>query len=385
MLKTILTIGAYERDNFGDALFFVVLDFIAHQRDIELVPGSVMGSDMREYFGKYVFPYNFLLERYQFDAMWVVGGEIGVCDISMAFPMSIEKNFFSRYDALLPEIKKTCDTFLSGITSHQLAYLPFLETYIKNKKTPLVVNSVGGFQNLEQFHEDTICKSTLDILRSAKVVSVRSEQSHLYLNSQGVQNTLIPDSVHAISLLYKPVPVYQCSYVVFQLKERLCDSYGIEVVAKNIVDIVNKYGMPVYLFAAGTANHHDSLAKYEEIQKYAREVFNENRIEIIYEKNSLKRVDIIAHAHIWIGSSLHGRIVAMSYNIPRVSFFSEKVSEYSKLWDSQFPYNTTLETLLDSCDKALAIDHISMAISGKALAGQAVSNIHNIFDTIYVR
>ena len=43
----ILTIGAYERDNFGDLLFFILLKRILEGKNCNIVAGSIVGSDMR--------------------------------------------------------------------------------------------------------------------------------------------------------------------------------------------------------------------------------------------------------------------------------------------------------------------------------------------------
>lgn len=376
MSRKILTIGAYERDNFGDILFFLVLEYFAKKHNHELIAGSILTSDMREYFGRYIFPYHFLLSEYSFDAVWVVGGEMGACPIEFAVNMSINKNYKERYIQTHSTINTIANQYLVGGDNIHLAYLPYLQEYEKNKNTPLVINSVGGFEALSNTN-NILQENTLSTLRKAQMINVRSRYSHEYLLSKGIQNQLCPDSVHALPFFYQPSSTRQEEYILVQVSENLFNTYGVEAVSKSLYTIIQKYNHPVYLFSAGTANYHDSVESYKNIQKNMMDVYQENRVYIIDEKKPLKRVDWIANAQIWIGSSLHGRIVAASYCVPRVSFSLDKVNHYAETWDPLFPYGITPETLVQACDDALLIEPEGAKLSSSQLTKMAIFAIED--------
>jgi hypothetical protein len=50
-------------------------------KDVEVTPASIIFSDMREINGEVVYPYDLMLKLYEWDAVWVVGGEVGGVDV----------------------------------------------------------------------------------------------------------------------------------------------------------------------------------------------------------------------------------------------------------------------------------------------------------------
>lgn len=83
-----LLVGAHERDNFGDLLFYELTReyFDAHT----VVGGSVIAADMTGLIGTQVLPHNDLLATRRFDRVWVVGGELGGLDTRGALAMSLD-------------------------------------------------------------------------------------------------------------------------------------------------------------------------------------------------------------------------------------------------------------------------------------------------------
>lgn len=385
MERTILTIGAYERDNFGDLLFLLVFEYICKKRNINLVLGSCIESDMKDYFGKYVFPYHFLLSNYSYDTIWVVGGEIGGCTSQMAVEMSIQNTYLDRYQCMEQSARNLLNEYLTGEKSDHLAYLPNIMKYKKNRNTPFIVNSVGGFESLEQNTDLVVMQNTINVLKNAQAVSVRSIPSFEYLSRQGINAVLVPDSVHALSFFYSPERPIVEEYFLFQVSKFFFDTYGIEIIAKSLYEIIQKYDCQIYLFSAGNANHHDSLEIYEYLKKYIQEKYSEVRIHIVYENNPLKRVNWIAFSKLAIGSSLHVRIIAITYNVPRVGLMLEKLNQYSETWDPVFPYAVVPSILLKECQKALEIDKKNIESIAQNLAVKARDNIEEILNTVYVK
>jgi hypothetical protein len=380
MKKNILAIGAYERDNFGDLLFFLTLKLALAKRECNLVASSIVSSDMRETLGEYVFPYHFLLSDYKWDAIWIVGGEMGGLDLTGALSMSLSG---IDYFKLSESGRMIVNKYLVGKDFRHLAYLPEISNYSKNKDAMLVINSVGGFEALSQDECSKLLESTKETLMDAAKICVRNKQSHEYLNSLGIKNNLLPDVVHAIATYYEGDKFSGEGYIIFQINVHLLEKYSIENVSEQIYNLIFKYGYKVCLFAAGTAKYHDSFTCYEKIKEHVKDKYKEERVDIIYERNPLALVDWIKNAKITIGSSLHLRIVSAAFAVPRVSLKVEKMTKYCQIWDDGQPYDIELENILQACNVAFAVKMEGMFKHAEALRISASENIEAIIEKIY--
>ena len=238
--KNILTIGAYERDNFGDLLFFIILEKAIKDLNCNLVAGSIIFSDMREYFGRLVYPYHILLTNYKWDAIIVVGGDIGKCDIESAIYMSIKHEYFHEYFSFK-------NSAITAINGQNLAYLPDVKSFENNQDACYVINSVGGFNAWNDLETE---KKVKKILLSADSISVRNKSSHAYLDSIDVENNLVPDVVHTIPLYHQIKDMDNGIYFLFQMNERLIRKYSIDSVSENLCEVIRKCKCKVYLFMA---------------------------------------------------------------------------------------------------------------------------------------
>jgi hypothetical protein len=335
--------------------------------------------------GEIVFPYDFLLNRYKWDAVWVVGGEMGSLDIGNAMLMSLKKEHAKIYQELEVEARESMH-FLAGNNTNHLAYLPIIEDYEVNKNTKLIINSVGGFELLDN-RNTVLFDSTMKTLKGAAFISVRSRRSHDFLNSYRIQNVLAPDIVHIIPLCFndKDYVFFQRqekNYVLFQINSSYFNEYPIEYISKKIYDIIIKYDYKIYLFAAGIANYHDDIEQYKNLKKYIQCNFHEDRIDIINERNPIALVNWIKNSQLWIGSSLHGRVISSAYSIPRVSLKMGKVSNYCDLWDNVFPYNVALDNILGSCEIAWSVEKKYADFQSQFLSEKANINLIRILDVL---
>lgn len=378
--KNILTIGAYERDNFGDLLFFLILKTVLRDRGYNIVAGSIVGSDMRNLIGEYVFPYHLLLKKYKWDVIWVVGGEMGALPLDGALRMSLGENFFKEYLQLDEDLRKIILDYLSCNIGDRLAYLPDINLYKKNLKTKLVLNSVGGFEELPFLENKNIIKNSIDSFKSLSSISVRNNYSHKYLESIGVSSRLSPDVVHILPKIYKNNKIDVCEYILFQVNKFYFDKNSIEDVGNVLIEIINKFNHDIYLFLAGTANLHDSKKDYLKIIDFVRDKIGKNKINIIEDRNPLHLVDWISNAKLWIGTSLHGRIISASYRVRRISLENKKVYNYCKKWDDIFPFNINLSDLLKSCEDANMVRDDAVCIKANELILKADDNLKSLLD-----
>lgn len=352
--KKILAIGAYERDNFGDLLFYQMLKSFLRNHDV--IAGSIMYSDMRQTLGEKVLPYTHLLEQHPWDAVWVVGGEVGGVDIDMAYRMSLDQSNVDVYDRLSPAKKRLVQQTLSAGSVPEMAYLPELDRLKLEKRPRLIINSVG-VSNISLMQDQAHRRRSNKVLRSATILSVRDEESSRYCERYDIPATLNPDVVHAIAKLPEWKALKKAKqtsrYVSFQISHHLLSSFGRNVVVDTLVELIRTLKMRVVLVAAGTAVHHDSYAEYQWVKALVQEKVGDGKIDILYSRQPSDIVATVINSSLWIGTSLHGRIIAGAFGVPRVSLQNQKVHRYATTWDDDYPSNVMIGDALVSAKLAL--------------------------------
>lgn len=333
-MRNILAIGAYERDNFGDYLFYEVLKRALPEDNI--MPGSVIASDMRDEYGFITIPYDFVLRNYDVDAVWVVGGEVGGVTVSSAINMSrgdILQNTQYSYES---EVGEKIGQLLGATRRNARAYIPDLRLYEKNKNKHLVIQSVGlrnFFLGAEDGHTP---------LRNVNRLVVRESHSYGLCRDNDIKASLSPDVVHSLPKFYTP-RVTGDNYILIQINKDTLDKYKTEQVSNIFRSLYETYKFPIILFAAGTANGHDSQEYYRAIIDNLDDV----DIKILENRKPLEIVDAIAAAKLVIGTSLHARIVAAAYGVSRISLENEKTANYAKEWDSAWPSDVGVSQLIE--------------------------------------
>lgn len=373
-MRNILAIGAYERDNFGDELFLLLLR--KWLSDDNIVAGSLINADMTSIYGETIVGYDVLLRAKRWDAVWVVGGEVGGVDIpfglSMSLPETINNIAYSRDAGVL----------MGAPNQEAAAYIPELKHYPLNSNVALVVNSVG-LSNAKNVNSPPV-RSMLRSLRRTVSVTVRDEKSFAYCTQHGIKAVLAPDIVHTISLKYnlKKSVKNKRKKIIFQANQYTVNAWGVEGIAAALVEIAERYDSEVILFVAGLANGHDSIKLYKNIQSVMKKRNSAIKVEITDQRDPVRLAGIIANARLWIGTSLHGRIIAAAYEVARVSIENEKTGHYAQYWDSTFPYNVGLAELKTSVEEALSVNPASLKAIAASLTNQAEESMRRAINKL---
>ncbi len=171
-----------------------------------------------------------------------------------------------------------------------------------------------------------------DSLKSASWVSVRDRISFQNLQDLGINPILHPDIVSMISSIHplKDFIPAEKSKLVFQISSSLLSS-RLEETCDTLLKHFHEFES-VKLVVAGIALGHDSLESYLELANLVN-TRRKNWISILFDLDPLKIVEEIATAKLVIATSLHFRIVAMSYGVPRISMFVQKTLNYAENWD----------------------------------------------------
>lgn len=365
-MRTILAVGAYERDNFGDYLFYEVLRrYLAKDH---VLPGSVVYSDMRAAYGIVTLPYDFILSKYQVDAVWVVGGEVGGVDVPSALTMSLGLPDTTYSRAVSTDQAEAIERLYGASRRNHQAYIPDKSLYARNQDSPLIVNSVG----LSHMFGDG-GQSARMTLSQAAAVSVRDNISRDKLAKVGLVATVAPDVVHTLPLFYTPKAHTKVG-IVFQCNTAYAEAIGLPVIGEALAEVARQHNLPITMIAAGTAFSHDSLATYQTLHQLLTD--QGVTCQLVTTRSPLELVDYIAAAQCTISTSLHVRIVSAAYGVRRVSLENDKVGRYVGQWDAAWPAQVSITELSAAVATAYANDQANRP--RRDLTDQAKQNLDRL-------
>lgn len=362
-MRNILTVGAYERDNFGDYLFYELLKRALP--DDNLIPASVIYSDMRDEYGIITIPYDFALRNYPFDAVWVVGGEVGSISVPIALQMSLKGDQYWYYSTNSEtSIATTLERMHGANRQNSRAYIPSVELY--DYKSPLIINSVGL-----SFSEKS--PELISTLTGAAYVGVRENRSYNWCKEQGIEANMSPDVVHSLPLYYNPRKKRGVG-LVFQASARYMEANKLVLVEKALVETLKRIRVnELTIIAAGTANFHDSIEQYDtlaqKLRSYGIVVNTPNT------RKPLEIVDYISSAALVVGTSLHLRIVASAYGVKRISLENEKLDHYAQQWDPEQPYSVQLVNLANTASELMSMDTVLKNDTATAMASSSLKDV----------
>ena len=334
----VLTVGAYERDNVGDLLFLLVTE--RYLQDAQVVAAAPFGADMRGLLGRRVEPYGPLLRDAAFDVIWTVGGQVGAVDPVRAYRMSAPPREYRRYARGSARRRAALLRRATGGVPMLSPYIPSPLDHPRNAGAISVLSSVGlsGVRGIE---DEARREALFALLRGQTFISVRDRGSSRLLERLGIEHALAPDAVHALGVLWPAERDPGAGVAVVQISSAILRQLGHAEVGARIAASRELRGRPVRLLLAGTATGHDTVADYEALMRHAPGV----DLEILEGRRPLDVVDQIRSARVVVGTSLHVRIIAAAYGVPRVTLSRWKPTQYARAWDADMPFDVGLDDL----------------------------------------
>lgn len=346
-----LLVGAYERDNFGDLLFLLVTEHCLW--GAEVCAAAPFAADMSALLDRTVPAYAPLLRAERFDVVWTVGGQVGAIDAHKAYRYSaapdVHKRFARASRARQAELLRRA----AGGTVPLSPYIPALAGFPRNAGAISVVNSAGvaGIANAEPVRREAL----LALLRTQTAITVRDRPSSALLTRQGIAHDLEPDVVHAIGAL-APAPAGERpdDVAVVQVSSAILGRLGHEQVARALASASSLRGLGFRLIAAGTATGHDDLDDLRRLAHHLELEAPGRDVQLDASRRPMDLVERIRTARVVIGTSLHVRIVAAAYGVPRVTLSKHKPTVYARTWDADMPFDVALDGLDEAVTRARA-------------------------------
>ena len=384
MERPLILFGAFDRHNFGDLLLAQVAAARLPGRELHFA--GLADRDLRRWDGLAVRALPELLAELapRRPDLLHVGGEILDCSAWQAAVMLLPPDQAQATIAYLEPRPAERAAWVERVTGGQ-ALVPYVASCahlpVLHRTFFAGVGGVGlGHAPPAQRAE------VLAALRTAAFVSVRDRITLATLLDAGIPARLLPDPAALVVRLFGDRIRRQAGtgelaelrrdfpqgYLALQISAEFADDACLAALAAALQAVLSAAGLGLVLFRAGLAPWHDDLGV---LQRLAARL-------------PAAAVRIMASAHLWdicaliacsrgyVGSSLHGRIVATACGLPRLSLVppvgsaqAAKLAAYVQCWELPgLPPCVEPAGLAQALRQALSVDAHALQKQAESLA-----------------
>ncbi len=373
-----LLFGAFDRHNFGDLLFpHIATALLA---GCELRFAGLAGRDLRPWGGHQVEALATLARELAGQPVDLlhVGGELLACDAweaaVMLLPADQVQATLARLDHLPAERLAWAQGVL-GIPDRA----PYVAGHGLFPQARLLFDAVGGM-DLDT-RDPALRAEVLGKLRAADYLSVRDRRTQTLLREAGIAAQLLPDPAVLVRELFgarierhaaqgevaELRRAFPRGYLAVQFSADFGDDATLTAIAAQLDRVAQAHGLGIAFFRAGAAPWHDDLGCY---RRTAARMRAPTRIVATLDLWDI--CALIAASRAFLGSSLHGRIVAMAYALPRLTLQRRgpgKPEAYAATWESAgLPLGVLPTEIAEGLDVALAVNRRPLDELARALA-----------------
>ena len=148
-------------------------------------------------------------------------------------------------------------------------------------------------------------------------------------------------------------------YLACQFSVDFGDDASLDILAQGLSRVGAESGLGLVLFHAGAAPWHDDPAHYEKVQRK----LPAGTVRLFRSLHLWDICALIAASRGVVSSSLHGRIVALAYGLPRVSLIPpqqgkrpNKLTAFAETWEPEaVPRSVAISRIESAAMQALAL------------------------------
>ncbi len=353
MKPDIYILSASDRYNYGDLLFpIITIKELAKYGDYTFHNVAIIKSDLRNVGALQTYKYSHLYSvdnKKQKSFLIVAGGE--VLGVNWMKLYSFIHPAFSGVLKLLSKAERA----ISKTNFFLRNPIPFVPTH-KNitKSFKIIFHSVGG----EKVGPKQLKNRVSNTFKSSLYFSIREKKSFESIkNTYSLPNLrLTPDSAMVISDHYKFNPHEKNEYIAFQVGH-FKNGGNLELINQELFELYSKTKLNILFVPIGNCPGHDdilSLTWLKQNAKYPCEVLTADNLERI--------MGAIALSKLFIGTSLHGIITAMSFAVPYVALNPSisKLKNYIETWSPE-PLNEIAD-FNEICTRSINAINVDKAI-----------------------
>lgn len=357
--------GAFDRHNFGDLLFPHLMTALLPERAFAFA--GLVERDLRAFGGHRVRALG--AERPL--QLIHVGGELLACTAWQAAVMLLDPAgaaaAIARYDA---------DPVAAAAWAARQLGASRLAPYVAGRETLapggiLIFNAVGGVDwfHLSLAHREAVKTA----LRQADWASVRDHLTQAALRAEGLDVPLCPDPAVMVAACFgERIAVRQHhgevqalrtdfpqGYLALQFSADFGDDATLDALVRELSRVVAATGLGLVCYRAGAAPWHDDAGLYDILQQR----LPPGTTRVFESLNLWDICALIAASRGAVGSSLHGRIVALAHGLPRVSLIppqqgdrTPKTTAFAETWEpGSVPRGVTVDEIERAVMQALAV------------------------------
>ena len=377
--------GAFDRHNFGDLLFPHLITALLPGRGFELC--GLAARDLTRFGGHRVSA----LATRRPGVLIHAGGELLTCSAWEAAVMLLEPDPAATAIARYADDPKAAAAWAARQlgTARSVPYVVGRDALAATGR--LVFNAVGGVEwaFLSASQRDEVKAA----LGQADWISVRDHVTQEALRAEGVDAPLCPDPAVMVARCFGEVirahqqqgPVkdmldaFPQGYLACQFSADFADDASLDALAQGLSGVVGETGLGIALFRAGAAPWHDDAALYASLQRRLRP----GTSQLFPSLHLWDVCALIAASRGVACSSLHGRIVALAYGLPRVSLMPpqqgprpDKRAAFAETWEPDaVPRSVTVDAIGPALTRALALRSGMLRENAEALADRCLQSV----------
>jgi len=347
-MKKIALLGALDRNNYGDLLFPIIFKkwMENNNNNYEYEVYASIDSDLSSIGALPTKNINKLYNS-KVDVVVLVGGAILSSSWLATHLHLIQNKFISLlYRVIYKIVGANKGNSIARIILKGKTVLPWIiPTSLFESPTKVIYNAGSG-TDFSIFNK-AIRQEVANDLNDSTYISVRDPLSKKNLEDLGVNNIHIaPDSAIIMSDIYPVEDLKQLisiesvkffgensiskNYLCFQIANKYAKGFEhayIEILQK----ICQENNLDLLLLPIGRANLHDDQIPLQLIYDNLKDKMN---VYLVKENTIFDTMNYIAQSNMFIGTSLHGNITAISYGIKHVGL-DKRVSKL-KYFQKQF-------------------------------------------------
>jgi hypothetical protein len=350
LMKTpVILFGAFDRHNFGDLLFPHVAAALLGERPLTFA--GLAERDLRSVGGCRTAALSRLgLDRGEPRAALIhVGGEILTCEAWQAAVMLLPPDQIQPTIAYLESRPHERLGWVRGMVGTS-SLAPYAVSRLEYPGLARVIYCGVGGVGLDRV-DGAMRAEILARLRSADVASVRDDQTRAQLAAHGIAARLVPDPAVMVAELFgERIRARACEgevaqmrrtfprgYIAFQCSADFGDDETLGQLAAQLDSVASGAEAGIALFRAGAAPWHDDLDGLHRLATRLRV----GSAKLFRSPDVWDICALIANSRVYCGSSLHGRIVATAFALPRLNLRrrettggSSKQQAFAQTWDA---------------------------------------------------
>lgn len=388
-MKKVVIIGAFDRYNYGDNLMpilfemFLLESYPGFFEKYKLIFSALINSDLSEFKVKKTVAMSEVFDGNLEDihAVISIGGEV-LCASSSS--LSLHMNNTKLLNNIILLFRNLRLSFLTDFVCKKIYKLPWEYPYIPKKlksHIKIAFNTVGG----------AVYKRDLGIrlhgvrsrLNKANYLSVRDVRTKDSLCGFSTP-VVYPDSAVVMAHFVNDVFLdEQSSQMVNNLKNEnyICFQAApkkVGATAKECVEVLRniskKYDLKVKLLPIGYASGHDDIEFLREVEQLSNGEF-----PLLVNLNIWEIMSAIRYSKMYIGTSLHGAITALSFSVPHIGLNRKvvKLDKFLSDWSIEpFTRCYSILEVPDIFESALNVDIETFHSHSKYLIGLGLKNNH---------